>query len=187
MQPCAKTSLLLLSRRAPSDCLLRILSKCKMRMYLRRGCLAPAYLIVTQGCISHEWKQECGFKISHSEEHCMLIKSCVVMCLQFDTNVQINGKKISVTGPSQLTGYKNQHTLQARKNTSRSPRTITNYSQSVFKNSSLSLSLIRNLMWQCLLSFPEKLQSDQLVFVCFLLLISLFLSCMSTSGEVCRQ
>lgn len=62
-------------------CLLRILSKGKMRMYLRRGCLAPAYLIVTQGCIFHEWKQECGFKISHSEEHCLLIKSYVVMCL----------------------------------------------------------------------------------------------------------
>lgn len=157
-------------------------------MYLKRGCLAPAYLIVTQGCIFHEWKQECGFKISHSEEHCLLIKSYVVMCLQFDINVQINGERFTVTGPSQLTGYKNQHTLQVHKNTSRSPRTITNYSQCVFKNNSLSLSLIKNLMCQCLLSFPKKLQSDQLVFVCFLLLISLFFfPCMSTSGEVCGQ
>lgn len=79
---------LLLSRGAPKRadclqnvCLFRILSKGKMRMYLRRGCLAPAYLIVTQGCILYEWKQECGFKISHSEKHCLLIKSYVVMCL----------------------------------------------------------------------------------------------------------
>lgn len=46
-------------------------------MYLRRGCLAPAYLIVTQGYVLYEWKQECGFKISHSEKHCLLIKSLI--------------------------------------------------------------------------------------------------------------
>lgn len=46
-------------------------------MYLRRGCLAPAYLIVTQGYVLYEWKQECGFKISRSEKHCLLIKSLI--------------------------------------------------------------------------------------------------------------
>lgn len=81
MWPSKKISLLL-SGGAPKKadclqivCLFRILSKGKMRMYLRRGCLAPAYLIVTQGYILYEWKQECGFKISHNEKHCWLIKS----------------------------------------------------------------------------------------------------------------
>lgn len=48
-------------------------------MCLRRGCLAPAYLIVTQSCIFHEWKQECGFKISHSEELVDKVICCDVL------------------------------------------------------------------------------------------------------------
>lgn len=47
-------------------------------MYLRRGCLAPGYLIVTQGYILYEWKQECGFKISHSEKTLLVDK--VICC-----------------------------------------------------------------------------------------------------------